>query len=247
MITLALDSQALAFVQPFERLYPQLKVYGYGISTPEPNFNFVDVPGRNGALDLTAALGQVTFQNRKVWFGCREYANASKHLSLYSDLLNRYHGQRVKFVAKEDPSYYYIGRCTITAEYDNNRIRGFAFEIDADPFKYPVYGSDENWLWDPFNFETGVIRVYNNLQVNGTRTIEVIAYSQPESPKFYVTLASGQSSMRMVYDDQTYYLRNGLNSFPAISISSPDIYTDIHSFTFYGQGTVSINIRGGIL
>lgn len=247
MITLALDNELLAEVEPFNVLYPELRIYGYGIGTPEPNFNYVDVPGKSGVLDLTSALGPVTYKNRKVYFGCVEYADAPEHIDRYSEILNKYHGQAVKIVFDDDKEYYYQGRCLVSAEYENNVIRGVEFEIDADPFKYPVFASDEDWLWDPFNFNTGVIRNYRNITVSGTKTVDIVAYEQAESPRFYVALNSGQTNMRMQYDGETYYLTNGMNTFPQIVIQSLDVHEDIHQFTFIGQGRVSINLSGGIL
>lgn len=244
---LALMTELIAEVQDFETKYPELVVLGFGVSAPEPRLNLVEVPGRNAPLDLTDAIGPVTFETRQVWFSCREFAGAKRFLLDWSTLLNRYHGQRVRVVFDDDPGYFYEGRCSLELDYINNDTRDLHFVLIADPYKYPVYSSDENWLWDPFNFETGVIRVYSNINVNGTRIVDVIAYEQPESPKFNVTLASGQASMRMLYDGDTYYLNNGANSFPQITITSADVHTDLNRFTFIGRGTVSINLKGGIL
>lgn len=247
MITLALDSELLAETDKFNEIYPEMIMLGYGIGTPEPRFNYVTVPGRNGVLDLTSAIGPVTFDNRQIWFSCREYALPPEHIFQYSGMLNKYHGQAVKIIFDDDKEYYYQGRCIVSTDYIDNNTRNITFEVDADPLKYPVYASDEDWLWDPFNFETGVIRNYNNLTINGTRTVEVIAYEQVESPRFYVTLNQGQTTMRMQYDGETYYMSNGMNTYPQIAIQSLDVHADIHEFTFTGYGKVSINLSGGIL
>lgn len=247
MIVLALDNELLSETQHFDELYPDLKMLGYGIGTPEPRFNYVEVPGKSGVLDLTSALGPITYTNRQLWFTAREYANPPQHIFKYSGLLNKYHGRSVKIVFDDDMEYYYQGRCLVSTVYHDNNTRDITLEIDADPFKYPVYASDEDWLWDPFNFNTGVIRNYRNLVVSGTRVINVIAYEQPESPRFYVTLNQGQTRMTMQYDGETYYLNNGMNTFPQIVIQSLDVHADIHEFTFTGQGMVSINLSGGIL
>lgn len=247
MIKLALDTELLATTDSFDELYPELLMLGYGIGTPEPRLNYVDVPGKQGVLDLTSALGPVTYNNRQVWFSVKEFAKAPQHIFKYSSLLNKYHGQSVKIVVEDDKEYYYFGRCLVSTEYLNNETRIITFDVDANPLKYPVYASDEDWLWDPFNFETGVIRNYRNLIINGTRTVQVIAYEQAESPKFYVTLNQGQTTLRMQYAGETYYLNNGMNTFPAIVIQSLDVHTDIHEFTFSGYGKVSISLSGGIL
>ena len=220
---------------------------GYGIAVPEPRTNKIEVLGRNGLLDLTDALGVVTYGNRNVWFSSLMVDPSGNLTQRFSNLLNRYHGQRCKVVFDVEPDYYYDGRCIVSREQVDSKYQIVRFDIDADPLKYPVYASDDDWLWNPFNFETGVIRKYGNMVVNGTLTVDVIGYEQPESPKIYVSLNSGQSSMRMTYDGKTYYLTNGLNAFADIVVQSLDVTTDLNRFTFRGYGKVSINIKGGIL
>lgn len=240
------DSEILAGAEALTDIY-DLTPLGYGVSTPEPRTNLVEVPGRNGALDLTSALGAVTYGQRNVWCAGLMNDTPGRLTQRYSDILAKFHGQRCKMVLDDEPDYYYEGRCSVSREYIDNGAQAIRFDLDADPLKYPVYAIGADWLWDPFNFETGVIREYDNITVNGTKAVTVIAYSVPESPKFRVSFRSGQTSMRMVYSGTTYYLNNGLNSIPQISISSPDIYTDTHLFTFYGYGTVTIDLKGGML
>lgn len=243
---ITLENETLATAQDITEQY-DVVLLGYGASTPDPRANMVEVPGRNGLLDLTSALGIVTYGQRSVWGAVKMVDTTRRLTQRYSDILNKFHGQRCKMVLDDEPDYYYDGRCSVSREYIDNGAQAIRFDLDADPLKYPVYASDEDWLWDPFNFETGVIREYKNITINGTTVITVIGYEQPESPKFYVTLNSGQSSMRMVYDSVTYYLYNGMNSFPAVVIQSEDPKVDLHTFTFTGYGRVSIDMKGGIL
>lgn len=224
-----------------------LRSHSYSIEPPTPRTNIVDVPGRNGALDMTDALGRITYQNRRVTFSGIFTGNAEAWHGKISELLNKYSGQTIKVVFGNDPRYFWSGRCTITHERIEENQYGVTFNLDAEPYKYPMQITDENWIWDPFDFENGVIRKYTNITVNGTKAVTIIGYQNEESPKFHVQLNQGQSSMRMVYDGDTYYLRNGLNSFPEISIKSEDIYTDLHVFTFTGYGKVTIDIKGGML
>lgn len=243
---LVLDSEVLAGAADFEESY-NLSKMGYGVSTPEPRTNMVEIPGRNGLLDLTGNLGPVTYGQRSVWFAAMMVDTPRRLTQRYSAILNKYHGQRCKLVLDDEPDYYYDGRCAVSREYIDNGAQAIRFDLDADPLKYPVYASDEDWLWDPFNFETGVIRNYSNITINGTTTVGVIAYEQPESPKFYVTLNQGQTSIKMVFGEDTYYLHAGMNSFPQIVISSQDVHADINQFTFTGYGKISIDMKGGIL
>lgn len=224
-----------------------LRPHSYGIEPPTPKTNYVAVPGMNGSLDLTEAFGQVVYENRQVTFSGLFFGSESQWHQIISDILNRFDGTNIKAIFENDPRYYWEGRCTITHERLEKEIYGVSFTMVANPYKYPLQLADENWLWDPFDFENGVIRKYTNIAVSGTKTVDVIGYQNEESPKFRVKLNSGQASMRMTFEGTDYYLMNGLNSFPQISIASEDIYEDIHTFTFRGYGTVTIDLKGGIL
>lgn len=54
----------------------------------------------------------------------------------------------------------------------NRRYSSVEITVNRDPYKLELYSSLENWLWDSFNFETGIVRNYKDLQVKGN--LEVI-------------------------------------------------------------------------
>lgn len=70
---------------------------------------------------------------------------------------------RVTF--SNDPAYFWTGRAYIT-DFDRSREVGqFHLSIPkAEPYKYSLADSTEDWLWDPFDFETGVIDQEPELQ-----------------------------------------------------------------------------------
>lgn len=84
------------------------------ISPPTPNTYMVQVPGRNGSLDLTeTTMGMATYQDRKIEldFVCRgKRKNWNK---IYQEILNAVHGQRCRITCSDDPEYYYDGRVTV--------------------------------------------------------------------------------------------------------------------------------------
>ena len=84
------------------------------VSTPKPNTYMVEVPGRNGSLDLTeSAIGRVTYQDREMVFPfvCRKKRNEWN--ASYQALLNAVHGRACKITCSDDPDYYYEGRVTV--------------------------------------------------------------------------------------------------------------------------------------
>lgn len=84
------------------------------VSAPKPNTYMVEVPGRNGSLDLTeSAIGRVTYQDREIVFPfvCRKKRNEWN--ASYQALLNAVHGRACRITCSDDPDYYYEGRVTV--------------------------------------------------------------------------------------------------------------------------------------
>lgn len=81
---------------------------------PEIMTQFVDVPGRNGDIDLTDVLSggptsgssestlEFIVDNREASYG--------DWPERYSELLNYMHGQRLIAILEDDPAHYYGGR-----------------------------------------------------------------------------------------------------------------------------------------
>jgi hypothetical protein len=47
-------------------------------------------------------------------------------------------------------------------------------EADVDPFKYDVFSSDEDWEWDIFDFENGIINEAAEIVVNGATSFMLV-------------------------------------------------------------------------
>ncbi len=84
------------------------------VSPPKPNTYMIEVPGRNGSLDLTeSTIGPVTFQDREIEFRfvCRE--KRKKWNEIYQKILNDIHGRNCTITCSDDPEYSYEGRVTV--------------------------------------------------------------------------------------------------------------------------------------
>lgn len=125
------------------------------VAGPEPKMNFIEIPGRHGALDLSTYLtgGMVFGQRTGSWEfiidNGWEYWETTRQ-AIYEAL----HGKEFHVVLEDNPMWYWLGRISIS-EYrpdaSNNRVTlNYAFE----PYSYSVLGAGNDWLWDPFNFET---------------------------------------------------------------------------------------------
>lgn len=106
----------------------------YSIGEASPRTVSVDVPYRNGSLDLTEALGGVTYRNRTLKFTLaiieRDY------LASYNRLNKLFNGKRCTLKLQGENDYYYTGRAEIgTLRSDRMRFNT-VLTVDAEPFKY---------------------------------------------------------------------------------------------------------------
>jgi hypothetical protein len=116
-------------------------------------------------------------------------------------------------------------------------------EIDCDPYKYDRFSSLEDWEWDSFNFETGVIRdSYKDIKVAGNTVQKFIEGSaMPVTLKCIVSNVTGSANF-VACNGKAYSLKEGENRFPDVLIGEEGV--DLY---FTGTYTVSINYRGGSL
>lgn len=209
------------------------------VEPPEVKAEYIEVPGRNGQIDLTEALtGYTVYNNRQIVLELGGRKRSQDWPGFMSNFLNDLHGKSVKVIFDNDPSYYYQGRATVESDYEKgNEIARFTLTINAEPYKYSNQSTTEPWLWDPFSFVDGVIRYYNQLQVDGTAQIQVLGSEMPIIPVFTVSAA-----MQVEFSGKTYDLAAGNNKIYDIVLMN-----QTYTLTFTGTGTVSISYKTGRL
>lgn len=109
------------------------------IGLPEVVTNYVDVPGRDGALDYSEALtGSPVYGNRTLEFGFLAVPTicSTEWHTLLSDVAACLHGQRLKIVIDDDSSHYYWGRCEISAWQVSKSASTITVACTCDPYKY---------------------------------------------------------------------------------------------------------------
>jgi predicted phage tail component-like protein len=209
------------------------------VAPPVAKTQHIEVPGRNGNIDITEALtGYTIYGNREITLqlGGKKIENAWP--SFMSNFINEIHGKQVKVIFDDNPDYYYIGRATVESDYTRgNRIATFTVTIDAEPYKYEVLSTIDAWKWDSFSFVNGIIRQYNNIAVSGSREYTVTGSEMPIIPVFVAS-----SNMTVAFEGKTYQLKAGENKLYDIVIQNKQ-----YQLTFTGNGTVSIIYRAGRL
>ena len=105
------------------------------LGTAEPKTYTVDIPGGNGAIDLTSALtGDVSYNTREmslVLIG----AETDDVQELRTKLCNRIHGQRLDFAFDFDTGYTYHGRFSVSGFEPMGDGVKITLTVTADPYK----------------------------------------------------------------------------------------------------------------
>lgn len=106
--------------------------------TPEPavpQTNLLQVPGRNGLLDLTEANGEVKYNSRNFLFTftvAPDDLTFDERLSVVSNALN---GRQCKITLERDPDFYWLGRCAVDKYEQDKNIGKIAVRATVDPYK----------------------------------------------------------------------------------------------------------------
>lgn len=157
------------------------------ISPPVPKTLYVDIPGADGLLDLTNALSDdVKYENRTITFEFNVLDARNRWSNIYSAILDYLHGQSMKIILDEDPTYYYMGRVQVNEWKSDKRTSTITIEANVEPYKMNVVSTAEDWLWDPFNFETDVIRNYSNMEFDRINNSSQVFYPIVKGRKWVV-------------------------------------------------------------
>ena len=208
------------------------------ISTPNPQTKLVNVPMRDGSIDLTEILSEdVKYNDRTITMLFEIMDSRVDWSAKVSDIQNYLHGKRLQIIFDDDCAFYYVGRVSVSEWTPNKSTAQIQIEAVVEPFKYDIVSSAVDWEWDIFDFEEGIINETGELIVDGSRTINLICRRKRMFPTFTVS-----ADMAVNYDGETYTLKAG-------SQKVYDIFfvEGKNELTFTGNGTVTIDYIGGSL
>lgn len=190
------------------------------IGKPTPQSFTVQVPGRNGLLNLTKGLtGKVTYYNRSLSF--QYFGTGDRERLLYLDAyMSRFHGETIRIVDDDYPNHYYEGEASVETTFapSGNYIT-IKLTVDAQPFRLKL---------DPTVYSRSVsgiakIRLYNE-------SIRAI----PE-----ITLSS---AMTVEYGSVSYSLEAG-----TYSIESFELQRGVNDFVVSGNGVITFKYQEGAI
>lgn len=109
------------------------------VAPAAPKTNYVDIPGADGSIDLSEALGEVKFCDRriKLTFTMNPGGDLSEAAweAKKTQVSNCLNGLPCKIILDKDPGYYWQGRATVDEYQSTKRLRQFVVSAVVRPYK----------------------------------------------------------------------------------------------------------------
>lgn len=230
-------------------LVPANKQY---IANPPLITNYVSIPGASGQIDFTTLLtGSPIYGNREGSWEFYVLNHIKPFEVIKQDLANYLHGRAMKVVSSDDKMWYYYGRLTLNDDSSDINHSKITIDYHLDPFKYLMWATDEKWLWDPFDFDTGVIENVGKVRVVGFASVTLDWGPQITVPTITVHSSDGNGmkvrQTRMWKDEngELQYIEYKEHTFTDGKHKSDwvQLREGTNTIEFRGNGTVKIGAR----
>ena len=238
------------YVEDSGKTYHTLNDWGFAlgnnnyIGDPEMETTYIQIPRRDGMLDASEVVsGRRIYKQRSLEFSLGGIRERRSWDGIISELRNEINGRVCKLTIDNDKGYYWRGRVYIT-EFDRfQKLGTFTLSVPmAEPYKYAAQSSGEPWLWDPFNFQTGIITYIGQITVSGSASITIPHGYMPATPEFIVSSKTGD--LTVTVGSISYYLNVGTNKIPSIMVGGD---TDVELVFAASAAKLEIFYRSGSL
>lgn len=192
------------------------------LSAPKAKERYISIPGANGAIDRTEALGEVFYEDRTL--NIDMVHPESDWYSDYQELVSEYHGRKVKIAFSNDSDWYWMGRLSVgkyTAESHELTMTAQVY-----PYKFAVQENTYTATVDGATEATAT-----ELELDGSRMKTV--------PQVVVTTGS---NVTLKWGDKTATLASGTYYVDGLTVGNAGLTVSV-----WGTGTVNITYRRGTL
>lgn len=188
------------------------------IGKPSIQSYTVQVPGRNGLLNLTKSLtGKVVYNNRSLSF--QYFGTGDRERLLYlDDFMSQFHGETIRIIDDDYPDHYYEGEASVETVFNYNYVT-ITLTIDAQPFRLKTKTT-----------------VKSNT-VSGETVIRLINESIPAIPAITVNVA-----MTVTLNGVSKSLTAGTHT-----VNEFELQRGANEFTVSGTGTISFEYQEGAI
>ena len=197
----------------------KLLMTGKEIGAPEIKRQTIDIAGSDGELDFTEFFGEAHFANVQHQFTFESIRPRNEQIAQYTDIKNKIHGKKGRIILDDDPSFFYVGRCSVSKYTNEKNIGKITVTCDCEPYKYKLT-------------KTVVTRA-----IDGTETVSLTNGRKRAVPTITTT-----SDMTLSFGGGSWTNRAGTFSIPELELVEGD-----NLVTVTGKGTISFTWQEAIL
>lgn len=191
--------------------YPQ-------ITPPTPKTKMVEVPGMDGALDLSKVLtGCMQYNRRAMQMEFAILAPRAMWPEIHSDIMDALHGREMSIILDDDPEYCYTGTLSVAGFDPQEVVSAVKVTADIEPYKTRLEATCKSYT------------------VSGSLTATITGRKKPVVP-----VITASSAMQLTFGGKVYNLAAGENTLDDVIIRE-----GVNTFVFTGDGSVSLAYREG--
>lgn len=193
------------------------------IQPAEPKLNIIDIPGADGAKDLTEALtGRVVFNTREIKWTFKLYPG-DNWAQKYMQVSNALNGRSCHITLDDDPDWYYVGRVRVDEYAVDSILHTITVVAVCQPYK----------LWQT------PTRADANLTTTATKLL-LTNGRMPVVPTFVVTV-----STILIWNGNEFAISAGTHKL--LDIQLVEGVNVLEAKTTAGTGKISVEYRKGAL
>lgn len=101
-----------------------------------PKTNFIDVPGLDGVLDFTEALGNLVYKAREFSFVFAiSPLSTMTYDEKFTQVSNAINGRKFNITLDRDSNYYWEGRCEVVEYLKDKALKQITIKATVQPYK----------------------------------------------------------------------------------------------------------------
>lgn len=106
------------------------------IGSPAVKAKKIDIEGADSSLDYTDFFGEPKYEDLTHKFQFETIEPQNEFLTQVSKVKNAIHGKKGRIILDDDPSFFYVGRCSVSSFTSEKGVGKIDIECDCEPYKY---------------------------------------------------------------------------------------------------------------
>ena len=128
------------------------------VEMPDVKTKTLDINNGYGNIDLTYALTEYPLYGTRS--GSIDFTVLPDYRPwniAYTTISAFLHGKRIRMILWDEPNVYYEGTASVDTWKSDEHFSSITINYEVDPFKMEVTTSIDDYLWDSFDFDRGIV------------------------------------------------------------------------------------------